>query len=99
MADRARNPQFGRRWTGPPPLLKRNDPRGQAGVATGRQKAIDNDATSTAAVRAAQRAVDTARRRSAELDRLADRLLHFGYVTAAERLSRRAAELRRAVLA
>lgn len=95
MSHRECNPSFVRRWTGPPPPKRRNPGR-DPGAVIGKLK-LNIESVSDIAVRAAQRAIETAERRAAQWDRLADDLRALGYWLPADRLRRQATGLRAAV--
>jgi hypothetical protein len=97
QSDPGCNALFSRRWTGPPPRNRKGPgvaTRASFGKLNHHSKQTDSTAT-----KAAERAVCKARRRAAELDRLADFMLALGYAPAAERFSHQAHALREAVLA
>ena len=90
------NPQFGRGWTGPPPKRRRPAPMPIGGRAAER-KSDSSTAEHIRAERSAQRAVDLASRRAAELERRVLILASIGQRKAADRLTATAAKLREVV--
>jgi hypothetical protein len=90
------NPQFGRVWRPPPP--KRHRPAPMAiGNRAAERKSGSSNAETTAPDRSAQRAVDLAARRAAELERRVLILASIGQRKAADRLTATAAKLREVV--
>jgi hypothetical protein len=91
QSDPRLNPNFSRAWTPPPPKRKRP----ASGPTDARAKIESStDAHTTFGVGSAQRALDLADRRAAQLERRAETLASLGLRVAALRIAALAGELR-----